>query len=43
MDHRSGKNETGTIAERLISDTIATHDVNATRLTIHADRGTQQT
>lgn len=36
-------NETGAIAERLISDTIATHDVDATRLTIHADRGTQQT
>ena len=35
--------ETGEIAQRLISDTIAAHDVDATRLTIHADRGTQQT
>ncbi len=37
------EHETGAIAERLISDTIAVHDVDATALTIHADRGTQQT
>jgi putative transposase len=35
--------ETAAISERLISDTIAVHDVDATALTIHADRGTQQT
>jgi putative transposase len=35
--------ETAAISERLITDTIATHGVDATALTIHADRGAQQT
>lgn len=35
--------ETAAISERLITDTIAAHDVDATTLTMHADRGPQQT
>jgi putative transposase len=34
--------ETATIAERLIAETIAKHDVNRDQLTIHADRGSSQ-
>ena len=37
------EHETAAISERLITDTIAAHDVDATKLTIHADRGPQQT
>jgi putative transposase len=37
------EHETAAISERLITDTIAAHDVDATSLTIHADRGPQQT
>lgn len=35
--------ETAAISERLITDTILAHDVDPTGLTIHADRGAQQT
>lgn len=35
--------ETAAISERLITDTIGAQAVNPTRLTIHADRGAQQT
>jgi len=37
------EHETAAISERLITDTIAAHGVDATSLTIHADRGPQQT
>jgi putative transposase len=37
------EHETAVISERLITDTITTHHVDATALTIHADRGAQQT
>ena len=35
------EHETAAISERLITDTIAAHDVDASALTIHADRGAQ--
>lgn len=35
--------ETAAISEQLITDTIMAHQVDATTLTIHADRGPQQT
>lgn len=37
------EHETAAISERLITDTILTHRVDAKTLTIHADRGAQQT
>jgi putative transposase len=37
------EHETAAISERLITDTIGAHGVDATALTIHADRGPQQT
>jgi putative transposase len=37
------EHETAAIAERLITDTIAAQGLDPTKLTIHADRGAQQT
>lgn len=37
------EHETAAIAERLITDTILAHDLDPKLLTIHADRGAQQT